>query len=74
MMEGDERRERGAARAAKSAVDLVVDERKATNEEDCDASAECRGRDAEICRAIAVSEKTSRVSFHKNKRRASEGE
>ena len=63
--------ERGAARLANSAVEPVCDGRSATNDEDCDAGAECGARDAEICRAMAVREKASCASPDTNKRRAS---
>ena len=71
MGDGDGRRERDAARPANSAVEPACDGRSATNDEDCDAGAECGARDAVISHATAVSEKASRASPDANKRRAS---
>ena len=71
--EGDWRWARGGARPANSAVEPACDGRSATNDEDCDAGAECGTRDAAICRAMAVREKASRASPDANKRRASGG-
>ena len=59
MGEGDGRRERGAARPANSAVEPACDGRSATNDELCDAGAECGAPDAAICRATAVREGAS---------------
>ena len=71
--EGYGRRERGAARPANSAVEPVCYRRSATNNEDCDAGAECGARDAAICRAMAVREGTSCIHPDENKRRGSGG-
>ena len=71
MGEGDARRDRGAARVATSAAKPACEGRSATNDEDCDAGAECGARDAAICRATAVSEKASLASPDANKRSAS---
>ena len=70
--EGDGRRERGAARPANPTVEPACDGRSATNDDDCDAGAECGAREAAICRAMAVSE-ASRASPDANKRTASGG-
>ena len=70
MGKGDGQRERGAAQPAKSALEPVCDGRRATNNDDCDAGAECGAREAAICRAMTVSEKASRASPDANKRRA----
>ena len=65
-VEGDGRRERGAARPANSAVKPAFDGRNATNGDDCDADVECVAQEEAICRAMAVSEKTTRESFEAN--------
>ena len=73
MGDGDGRRERDAARPANSDVEPPCDGRIATNDEDCDAGAECGARDAAIRRAMDVREGTSRIPPDENKRRASGG-
>ena len=62
MGDGDGRRDREGARPANSPVEPACNGRRATNDEDCDAGAECGAPDAAICRAMAVSD-ASRASL-----------